>query len=237
MASEGKKPLGIGVLIFDETKVQSKVVWNSMNSTIKGYAMSPDELPCLHDVFMRIGEDFEQQKASYILQFLWRDLTSKFDVIGPYFTCAGSWDHKFLLECIMRTIQAFTLYNFRIQVLLCDGASSNHAVIKLLCGYEHEQLPLSDGEDPFAISASFENPYEGDEDKRVFVICPSHQLKNNIAALYSSRSRGTKSFQNDGVQFGWQPIIDQYVRNQTRVEQNLARRVPGLRYSFVHRDS
>lgn len=76
MASEGKKPLGIGVLIFDETKVQSKVVWNSMNFAIKGYALSPDELPCLHDVFMSIGEDFDQQKTSYILQFLWRDLTS-----------------------------------------------------------------------------------------------------------------------------------------------------------------
>lgn len=159
------------------TQVQSKVVWNSMNSTIKGYAMSPDELPWLHDVFMSIGEDFDQQKTSYILQFLWRDLTSKFDVIGSYFTCAGSWDHKFLLECVMRTIQAFTLYNFRIRVLVCDGASSNLALIKLLCSYEHEQLPLSDGEDPFAVSASFENPYEDDEDKRVFVvICPSHQV-------------------------------------------------------------
>ena len=61
-----------------------------MNSTIKGYAMSPDELPWLHDVFMSVGEDFDQQKTSYILQFLWRDLTSKFDVIGPYFTCAGT---------------------------------------------------------------------------------------------------------------------------------------------------
>lgn len=115
--------------------------------------MSPDELPCLHDVFMSIGEDFDQQKTSYILQFLSRDLTSKFDVIGPYFTCAGSWDQVFLLECIMRTIQAFTLYKFRIQVIVCDGASSNLALIKLLCGYEHEQLPLSDGEDPFAVSA------------------------------------------------------------------------------------
>ena len=63
------------------------------------------------------------------------------------------------------------------------------------------------------------------------------QLKNNIAALYSSRPRGTKSFQKGGVDFGWQPIFDQYERDQERVGQNLARRVPGLRYSFVHRDN
>lgn len=140
--------------------------------------MSPEELPWLHDVFMSLGEDFDQQKTSYVLQFLWRDLTSRYDVIGPYFTCAGSWDHK--LWCVMRTIQAFTLYSFNVRVLVCDGASSNLALIKLLCGYEHGQLPLADGDDQFAVSASFENPYEDDEDKRVFVvICPSHQVTPN----------------------------------------------------------
>ena len=139
--------------------------------------MSPEELPWLHDVFMSVGEDFDQEKTSYILQFLWRDLTSRFDVIGPYFTCASSWDQKFLLECVMRTIQAFTLYQFHVRVLVCDGASSKLALMKLLCGYEHEQLPLADGHDQFAVSASFQNPYEDDEDQRVFVvICPSHQV-------------------------------------------------------------
>jgi len=55
-----------------------------MNSNIRGYAMSPGELPSwLHDVFMGVGEDFDQYKNSYNLQFLWRDLTSCSDVIGP----------------------------------------------------------------------------------------------------------------------------------------------------------
>ena len=92
------------------TQVQSKIVWNSMNSTIRRYAMSSEELPWLHNVFTSVGEDFDRQKTSYIFQFLWRDLTSRFDVIGPYFTCASSWDHKFLLECVMRTIQV-SCYN------------------------------------------------------------------------------------------------------------------------------
>ena len=55
------------------------------------------------------------------------------------------------------------------------------------------------------------------------------QLKNTIAALYSSRPGGTKLFTKDGVEFGWQPIIDQYERDQERAQQNLARRVPGLK--------
>ena len=51
--------------------------------------MSPEELPWLHDVFTSVGDTFDHQKKN-VLQFLWRDLTSRCDVIGPYFTCAGS---------------------------------------------------------------------------------------------------------------------------------------------------
>lgn len=90
----------------------------------------------------------------------------------------GSWDHQCLLECVFRTLQVFTLYDFKVRVFVCDGASANLALIKLLCGYKREQLPLRDGEDPFAVTASFQNPYEDQpRDKRVFVVvCPSHQV-------------------------------------------------------------
>ena len=53
-----------------------------------------------------------------------------------YYFIAGSWDHQFLLECVFRTLQVFTLYNFKVQVFVCDGASANLALIKLLCGYK-----------------------------------------------------------------------------------------------------
>lgn len=49
---------------------QSKIVWNSLNGTIRGYAMRPEELPWLRDVYMSVGEDYDQQQTSYILQFL-----------------------------------------------------------------------------------------------------------------------------------------------------------------------
>ena len=42
-------------------------------------------------------------------------------------------------------------------MFVCDGASANLALIKLLCGYKRKQLPLCDGEDPFAVTASFQN--------------------------------------------------------------------------------
>ena len=31
---------------------------------------------------------------------------------------AGSSDHQFLLECVFRTLQVFTLYNFKVQVFV-----------------------------------------------------------------------------------------------------------------------
>lgn len=84
-------------------------------------AMSPEELPWLQDVYMSVGEDYDQQETSYILQCLWRDLTSEFDVIGPYFTCANSCDHKFLLECLMRTISPTGFWvNLETQFLSCS---------------------------------------------------------------------------------------------------------------------
>ena len=63
------------------------------------------------------------------------------------------------------------------------------------------------------------------------------QLKNAIVALYSSRPCGIKLLSKESVEFGWQPIIDQYERDQERAQQNLARRVPGLRNNFLDRDN
>ena len=58
-----------------------------------------------------------------------------------------------------------------------------------------------------------------------------------IAELYSSKDSGTKAFEKDSISFGWKPIKDQYYRDQERANQNLARRVPGLKFSFIVRDN
>ena len=68
------------------------------------------------------------------------------------------------------------------------------------------------------------------------VINISIQLKNQIAALYSSRKQSTKNFKIDGIGFGWKAIEDQYKRDRLRADQGCAPRVPGLRYNFVYRD-
>ena len=63
------------------------------------------------------------------------------------------------------------------------------------------------------------------------------QLKNMIAALYSSRIDGTKAFQKNGKKIEWYPIEHVYVADIQRAKQGMCRRVPGLKYAHIVRDS
>lgn len=63
------------------------------------------------------------------------------------------------------------------------------------------------------------------------------QLKNMIAALYSSRDGGIKDFRRKDVHFGWDTIVRVYNGDLFRAKQGVSRRVRGLRYSYVVRDS
>lgn len=65
-------------------QVQSKIIWNSANSTITGFAMSSVDMASLHDVYEGLDEEEGCHKTEYMLQFLWRDISSHFDVVGPY---------------------------------------------------------------------------------------------------------------------------------------------------------
>ena len=66
-----KEPQGDGVLIFDEVKVISRLMWNSRSQKIIGLAMSPADMSSLHDVYELVDEDNAKKQTSYILQFLW----------------------------------------------------------------------------------------------------------------------------------------------------------------------
>ena len=57
-----------------------------------------------------------------------------------------------------------------------------------------------------------------------------------VAALYSSRTNGTKFFNFEGVNFGWKAIEQMFSREVERARVGIPRRVPGLRESYVQRD-
>ena len=78
-----RRPGGTGVLIFDEVRVVSRLMWNSRRQRVIGMAMTYEDMACLHDVYQTLDE--KTQSTTYIMQFLWRDLTSSFDIVGPYY--------------------------------------------------------------------------------------------------------------------------------------------------------
>ena len=86
------------------------------------------------------------KQTSYILQFLWRDLTSCYNIVGPYFTCSESVDGKFILAfCVLETVKLFQTHGLKTSLLVCDGCVANLTTIKSIHGYSAAYSVLSDG--------------------------------------------------------------------------------------------
>ena len=120
------------MLIFDEVKVVGRLMWNSRSQTLIGLAMNAEEQCSLADVYQLFDDAVKQ--TSYILQFLWRDLTSKYDIVGPYFTCSKTMESKYILACVLETVKLFQLHGLTTSLLVCDGASTNLTTIKATHG-------------------------------------------------------------------------------------------------------
>lgn len=84
------------------------------------------------------------KQTSYILQLLWRDFTSSYDIVGPYFTCSESVDGKFILACVLETVKLFQTHGLKTSLLVCDGCAAN-LTIKTTHGYSGAYSVLNDG--------------------------------------------------------------------------------------------
>ena len=144
--------------------------------------MNPDEMASLHDIYFTPTSNEKTQQTTYIMQFMWRDLTSAFDLVGPYYESAGTMKSKFVLACVYDTMKLLHLYGFKVSALMCDGASSNLTALKTTTGV-YGAYPVN--EDGYKIpSPSFENPY--DPPNYVFwMICPSHQVRSTCMLVLS----------------------------------------------------
>ncbi len=112
--AHGKKaPLGEGALIFDEVKVKAKLQWNSRDNSLVGYAMSRDEMASMSDIFHWLDDDVSAQKTEYIMQTMWRDHSTNCDILGPYYSSAGTMTSEFTYCCVMDAIRKFHAYGFK----------------------------------------------------------------------------------------------------------------------------
>ena len=175
---EKKEPKGDGVLIFDEVKVISRLMWNSRSHKVIGLAMSAKDMHSLHDIYQILDEESSDKNTSYILQFLWRDLTSSFDLVGPYFSSSSPLEAKFILSCVLETLRVFHLYGFYTSALVCDGASTNISALKSTCGEfgAYGIKPVtSTATDCHEVQPYFSHPF--DPTRKIFwIVCPSHQV-------------------------------------------------------------
>ena len=151
-------PKSDGVLVFDEVKVACQLMWNSRNNALSGLAMTNKDLMSLTDVYQLLQAPKVVAQTSYILQFLWRDLTSTYDIVGPYFTCADSVDSKFVLTCVLETIELFQHHVLKTSLLVCDGCAANLTTIKATQGQHCAHSLQADSTDKFEIEPWFSPP-------------------------------------------------------------------------------
>ena len=90
----------------------ARLMWNSRNQRVVGFSMSHDDMANLLDVYQALDQDAASKSTTYILQFLWRDLTSSFDVVGPYYTSSKTMESKYILGVVLETVKLFHLYDF-----------------------------------------------------------------------------------------------------------------------------
>ena len=154
-----------------------------------------------------------------MLQFLWRDLTSSYDIVGPYFTSAQSVDMNFLITCIFGTVKLFQIHGLKTSLLVSDGASSNLATIKATHGHIGAYSNHKSAQDQFEITPWMLNPFHP-PDKIYWMVCPTHQVYtqcidrhpcqyNYIIAVkeYHQRSLLFKIGRNKGIPTIWKEFI------------------------------
>ena len=121
---------------------------------------------------------------SYILPYVWRDLTSSYDVVGPYYTSALV-EAKFVVVCVFQTIKLFQHHDLKTSLLACDGGSANIATIKASRSYHGAYSIKEDGSDRYEVQPWMINPYNP-PNKIFWLICPSHQvnIKYNVNCVH-----------------------------------------------------
>jgi hypothetical protein len=93
--------------MFDEIKISGGFAFKN-NSEFVGFACSSEDLATLRDIYVDESHDRKTSEAeapcSYVLQFMWRDMTSRFDAIGPYWTSVGNFTSRGINACFWEAL-------------------------------------------------------------------------------------------------------------------------------------
>ena len=137
--------------------------------------MTSKDQASLNDVYELLKDADDSKQTSYILQFLWGDLTSEYDIVGPYFTSSSTVDAKFAMSCVFETIRLFQFHRLKTSLVVCDGASSNISAIKASHRFHGAYSVNEKLDDKYMIEPWMINPFNPPQ-KLFWLICPSHQV-------------------------------------------------------------
>ena len=111
-----------------------KLLWSSRSQKFIGHSMTHDELASLCDVYAVLQPEYSKRQTTYVLQTLWRDLTSDFDVIGPHYTNDSPFSHHSLCRLLWDSIHQFHVCGFETDAVVCDGTTPNMTMVKEMSG-------------------------------------------------------------------------------------------------------
>ena len=86
-------------------------------------------------------------------------------------------ESKFIMACILETIKLFQVHGLNTSLFVCDGASSNAAIIKASHGHLGAYSVKQNEDDIFKVKPWMVNPFNPPHNI-FWLICPSHQVYN-----------------------------------------------------------
>jgi len=69
--------------------------------------MNADDQASLHDAYELFHKESAVEQTGYIMPFLWRDLTSSYDIVGPYYTSSETFMQKLFIHVCLRPLKIF----------------------------------------------------------------------------------------------------------------------------------
>ena len=211
--------------------------WNSASRKTLRLALSADELSYLDDACDQVNPARDPLPAEFNIQFLWKDTSSDWCFGSIFFQCIKL--RSPLCDCSYQGNHAhFPCFDFLVIGLVCDGASTNLAAIKLMCHKERGTLRRKD------------------EKKRLMKFSPGSRTiscqscRHTAAFVLHTNSRtwsmpftslGTlwvvlNKLEQQKHYFGCRAIQDMYTREGTNQDHDELRIVPGLLKSHFDRD-
>lgn len=121
-----------GVLIFDEVKIDARLVFCPKTGRIVGLCEGFDKYASLYDCFSTLDAQAEAKMGEFALQAIWRDTTSNFDIIGPTYMFPESIQVKNLAACLVQTLKIFHRFRFEVLAVIMDNAKVNVKLMQWL---------------------------------------------------------------------------------------------------------